>query len=57
MSIEYYKTNKYGVALLYIKDEKQASIVRELTGRKTITFSDIARLTELGCKFTEVLPL
>lgn len=57
MNIEFYRTNKYGQALFYIKDDRIARMMQRVTGRKTISLLDIAILSEFGIKFTEVLPL
>lgn len=57
MNIEYYRTNKYGQTLFYIKDDRIARMMQRVTGRKTISLIDILMLNEFGVKFTEVLPL
>ncbi len=49
MHIQYYKKNVYGLEYMYIKDEKQMKIVKGLTGRKTLSHSDLHYLSALGC--------
>ena len=56
MKIEYYRKNVYGNENLYIKDQKTAVAVGELTGKVTIDARDIKCLEFLGHTFTEVLP-
>lgn len=55
MIIQYYVKNVYGVNHLYILDERQAYLVRQLTGKRTIDQRDIEALTELtGCAWVQV---
>ncbi len=55
MEIEYYTKQVYGTDMHYIKDQEIHNIVWSLTGRKTITDSDMGLLAKLGCTFTEVI--
>lgn len=56
MQIEYYKKHIYGLPSLFIKDEKIARQVTKLTGRKTITDTDMAIMSELfKAEFIQVI--
>lgn len=57
MNIQYYRTNKYGQTLFYIKDKRFSRMMQRVTGRKTISLLDMMMLSEFGIQFTEVLPL
>ena len=55
MIIQYYAKNVYGVNHLYIADTRQAYLVQQLTGKKTIDQKDIEALTELtSCAWVQV---
>ncbi len=53
MTIRYYTKNVYGRNSQYPIDKKNA--ITKLTGRKTLTSSDILALNELGFDLVEVL--
>lgn len=55
MNIEFYAKSNYGRINFYIKDEKVAKAISNLTGKKTIDEFDIKNLEELGFTFTEVI--
>ena len=57
-TIKCFKKSVYGNVLVYFakENEKERDAFLRLTGRKTITESDIAALKVLGFKFEEVLP-
>lgn len=56
MIIQFYVKNVYGVNNMYIVDDRQARLVQTLTGKKTISQSDIEALTALaGCAWVQVL--
>lgn len=55
-TIEYYRKNVYGNELLYVKDQKTAVAIQELTGKVTIDARDMKCLEYLGHSFVEVLP-
>lgn len=48
MTIEVIKKEVYGNTLTYVKEESVRNSVRKLTGRKSLTSSDIEALKELG---------
>jgi hypothetical protein len=48
MTIEVIKKEVYGNTLTYVKEESVRNSVRKLTGRKSLTISDIEALKELG---------
>ncbi len=48
MTIEVIKKEVYGNTLTYVKKESVRNSVQKLTGRKTLTSSDIEALKELG---------
>lgn len=50
MEIRIITKNVYGNDLFYVKDEFAAKVVRQLTGRKTVTRLDIDNLSLLGVK-------
>jgi len=50
MEIKIITKNVYGNDLFYVKDEFAAKVVRQLTGRKTVTRLDIDNLSLLGVK-------
>jgi len=55
MIIQYYVRNVYGIRHMYILDARQAYLVNQLTGKKTIDQKDIEALTELtGCAWVQV---
>lgn len=56
MTIQYYEKIVYGNELLYIKDPAIATRVEILLNKKTISYSDISILTDLGLRFVQVLP-
>jgi len=55
MIIEYYTKNVYGVEMKYVKDKKISSMIYLLTGKKTVTNSNVVTLEGLGFEFKEVL--
>lgn len=55
MTIEFYRKQVYGNTMLYIANDEKASIVRGLTGTKTVSEGDLKRLKELGCEIQEIL--
>lgn len=55
-TIEIYRKNVYGNENIYIKDQKIAVAVGELTGKVTIDARDMKCLEFLGFTFQEVLP-
>jgi len=50
MEIHIITKNVYGNDLFYVKDPNQASVVRRLTGRKTVSRLDIDMLVRLDVK-------
>lgn len=56
MTIEYYSKNNYGCNALYVVESDKASAIAVLTGKKTISESDIEALKTFGIYFVEVLP-
>ena len=48
MTIEVIRKEVWGNELTYVKEESVRNSVRKLTGRKTLTISDIEALKELG---------
>ena len=52
MEIHVITKNVYGNDLFYIKDPEAASVVKRLTGRKTVTGRDILSLGILGIRVT-----
>lgn len=48
MTIEVIRKEVWGNDLTYVKDESVRNSVRKLTGRKSLTISDIEALKELG---------
>lgn len=56
MTIEYYSKNNYGSNALYIIEPDKASAIAVLTGKKTISESDIKAFETFGIYFVEVLP-
>lgn len=48
MTIEVIRKQVWGNDLTYVKDESVRNSVRKLTGRKSLTVSDIEALKELG---------
>jgi len=55
MIIEYYTKSVYGNEMKYIKDKHISSMLFLLTGKKTITNSDMIALKGLGYELKEVL--
>lgn len=55
MVIEFYVKNVYGKELLYVKDEQQREIIKNLTNKETINDFDINNFKKLGIEFVEVL--
>ena len=48
MTIEVIRKQVWGNELTYVKEESVRNSIRKLTGRKTLTVSDIEALKELG---------
>ena len=48
MTIEIIRKEVWGNELTYVKEESVRNSVRKLTGRKSLTSSDIEALKELG---------
>ena len=48
MTIEVIRKEVWGNDLTYVKEESVRNSVRKLTGRKSLTISDIEALKELG---------
>ena len=48
MTIEVIRKEVWGNDLTYVKEESVRNSIRKLTGRKTLTISDIEALKELG---------
>ncbi len=48
MTIEVIRKQVWGNELTYVKEESVRNSVRKLTGRKSLTSSDIEALKELG---------
>lgn len=48
MTIEVIRKEVWGNELTYVKEESVRDSVRKLTGRKSLTISDIEALKELG---------
>lgn len=53
--IEYYLKEVYGLEKFYVADQKLAAIISTLTGRKTLSKSDIGALDLLGFKVKQVI--
>lgn len=47
MELNYYRKNVYGNENLYIADKTQANMVQTLTGKKTVTYTDLNILEQL----------
>ncbi len=56
MKLTFYVRHNYGTAQSYLYDAEAARAVAKLTGRKTVTDSDMAALIALGFSFEQVLP-
>jgi hypothetical protein len=56
MRIDYYAKDNYGVTHFYIVDAEIRANVCQLTGRKTLSLSDMLALKNLGFTLNEVLP-
>jgi hypothetical protein len=56
MNIEVQIKNVYGNELKYVTDAEQAKLISQLTGRTTVTDSDIRALKGLGFTFTAKVP-
>tara|TARA_R100000655_G_scaffold102359_2_gene148138 strand:- start:406 stop:600 length:195 start_codon:yes stop_codon:yes gene_type:complete len=56
MNIEVQIKNVYGNELKYITDPEQAKLISQLTGRTTVTDSDIRALKGLGFTFSVFTP-
>ena len=54
--IEYYSKNVYGEERLYILNPGPAATITKLTGKKTVSKSDLNCLRALGLESVEVLP-
>ena len=48
MTIEVERKEVWGNELTYVKEESVRNSIRKLTGRKSLTISDIEALKELG---------
>ena len=48
MTIEVIRKEVWGNELTYVKEESVRNSIRKLTGRKSLTISDIEALKELG---------
>ena len=48
MTIEVIRKQVWGNELTYVKEESVRNSIKKLTGRKTLTISDIEALKELG---------
>lgn len=56
MTIEYFTRNQYGTMYRFLLNRKQAQLWYNMTGRKTLSESDLISLTELtGAKLVRVL--
>ena len=55
MVINFYKKNVYGNTLYYIADIEIRTIISALTGRATLTLSDINNLNRLGFIMNEII--
>jgi hypothetical protein len=55
MTIAIYKKNNYGIVSWYVLDTTQAEAISALTGKKTISNSNMKALEVLGFTFTEVI--
>ena len=51
-----YSKTHYGSVHFYVADEEQAKLISVLTGRKTITLSEIKALNKLGFEIIEKHP-
>lgn len=54
MNINIRVERHYGAERRYVADEKQAMAIQMLTGRRTISATDITALSFLGHSFSEV---
>ena len=55
MTLEYYVKTVYGNDLIYFADLRSANLWHAMTGKKTITTSEMEQLTRLtGVQFTRV---
>ena len=55
-NIEVQIKNVYGNELKYVTDPEQAKLISQLTGRTTVTDSDISALKGLGFTFSVSTP-
>ena len=53
-NLNWYRKHVYGQETAYLVDSDQATAVRTLTGRKSLTRTDRAALEALGFTFVEV---
>lgn len=56
MIIDYYGKDNYGGTYFYIVNAEIRANVCQLTGRKTLSLSDMLALKNLGFTLNEVLP-
>lgn len=54
-TIEVFKKIKYGTEFIYIKDSRVARAVTNLTGRVTLSSTDLVTLKAMGFNFKVVL--
>ena len=54
MELQYYVRNVYGTPTTYLVDSPAKQHVINLTGRKTLTASDVIALEALGFTFKQV---
>lgn len=53
MTIEFYQRNVYGAIMLYPSGEC-ADLVKQLTGKRTVSSADLSALAALGLEVEEV---
>lgn len=54
--IEFFVKNVYGKELMYVKDEKLAQSLFQLTGHRTLTDDAKKAMESIGFTFEQVLP-
>jgi hypothetical protein len=54
MNIQYYVKDVYGIPTRYIANDEAAKLVRQLTGKKTVSSNDLEALEKLGHEIIRV---
>jgi hypothetical protein len=53
--INFYVKSVYGTDMMYVADQKQAQLIKGLTGQKTLTNQVMTSLQALGFTFEQVM--